>query len=60
MSGPGVPNETAIFEQGELLMRSAVLCGISMAIQHVSGMRGGGFIVAISTRPKAAIFNVSD
>ena len=37
-----------------------ISCGISGAIQHVSGMRGSGFIVSINTDPKAAIFNVSD
>jgi electron transfer flavoprotein alpha subunit len=37
-----------------------IACGISGAIQHVSGMRGSGFIVSINTDPKAAIFNMSD
>lgn len=37
-----------------------IACGLSGAIQHVSGMRGSGFIVAINTDSKAAIFNVSD
>ncbi|MBI5594340.1 MAG: electron transfer flavoprotein subunit alpha/FixB family protein [Deltaproteobacteria bacterium] len=37
-----------------------IACGISGAIQHVSGMRGSGFIVSINTDSKAAIFNVSD
>lgn len=37
-----------------------IACGISGAIQHVSGMRGSGFIVSINTDSKAAIFNMSD
>jgi electron transfer flavoprotein alpha subunit len=37
-----------------------IACGISGAIQHVSGMMGSGFVVAVNTDPKAAIFNVSD
>ena len=37
-----------------------VACGISGAAQHVSGMKGSGFIVAINTDPMAAIFNLSD
>jgi electron transfer flavoprotein alpha subunit len=37
-----------------------ISCGISGARQHTVGMQGSGFIVAISTDPAAAIFNVAD
>jgi len=37
-----------------------VACGISGAVQHIGGMRGAGFVVAINTDPGAAIFNSAD
>jgi electron transfer flavoprotein alpha subunit len=37
-----------------------IACGISGSVQHQSGMRGAGFIVAINTDPDAAIFNIAD
>jgi electron transfer flavoprotein alpha subunit len=37
-----------------------VACGVSGAVQHVSGMRGADCVVAINTDPNAAIFNVAD
>lgn len=40
--------------------RLYIACGISGAVQHVSGMRGADFVVSINTDRHAAIFNVSD
>jgi electron transfer flavoprotein alpha subunit len=37
-----------------------IACGISGARQHTVGMQGSGFIVAISTDPHAAMFNLAD
>ena len=37
-----------------------IALGISGARQHTMGMQGSGFIVAVSTDPQAAIFNIAD
>ncbi|MDQ1336920.1 MAG: electron transfer flavoprotein alpha subunit [Thermodesulfobacteriota bacterium] len=37
-----------------------IACGISGASQHVMGMRGARFVIAINTDPRAPIFNEAD
>ena len=40
--------------------RLYMACGISGAAQHLSGIRGADFIVAVNTDSKANIFNMAD